>query len=60
MVVNMRKVRTIEEKVLVFDTGLRSEEGLVVRVEDWTCYLVVSTGARTPSQRRRPGTTRTL
>ena len=42
MVVNMRKVRTIEEKVVVFDTDLRSDDGLVVRVEDGTGYLVVS------------------
>ena len=50
MFVNMRKVRTNEEMVREFETDLscrrvtasRSQEGLVVMVEDRTCSLVVS------------------
>ena len=50
MVVNTRKVRTIEEMVREFETDLscrrvtasRSQEALVVMVEDRTCSQVVS------------------
>ena len=50
MMVNMRKVRTIEEMVREFETDLscrmvtasRSQEGLVVIVEDGTCCWMVS------------------
>ena len=38
----MRKVITIEEIVGECETDLRSEDGLLVRVEDGTCSTVVS------------------
>ena len=67
MMVNMRKVRTIEEMVREFETDLscrmvtasRSQEGLVVIVEDGTCCWMVSTGPKTPAHRMRLGTTST-
>ena len=54
MMVNMRKVRTIEEKC-----GQRMGWWWGLRIGPVIWWPVWSTGSRTPSHRRRLGTTRT-